>query len=45
MSIIMLLMGIALLIWRKDIEKWLTKFNVQKPVVVEVSNEENGSEE
>lgn len=45
MSIIMLLMGIALLIWRKDIEKWLTKFNVQKPIVVEVSNEENESVE
>lgn len=45
MSIIMLLMGIALLIWRKDIEKWLTKFNVQKPLVVEVSNKENESEE
>ncbi len=45
MSIIMLLMGIALLIWRKDIEKWLTKFNVQKPIVVEVSNKENESEE
>lgn len=45
MSIIMLLMGIALLIWRKDIEKWLTKFNVQKPIVVEVSNKENESVE
>lgn len=45
MSIIMLLMGIALLIWRKDIEKWLTKFNVQKSIVVEVSNKENESEE
>lgn len=45
MSIIMLLMGIALLIWRKDIEKWLSKFNVQKPIVVEVSNKENESEE
>ena len=45
MSIIMLLMGIALLIWRKDIEKWLTKFNVQKPIVVEVNSDKNESEE
>ena len=27
LSIVMLLMGIALLIWRKNIENWLTKFN------------------
>ena len=51
LSIIMLLMGIALLIWRKKIENWLTKkdFNpllatdANIDVATDESNKEDGS--
>lgn len=44
LSIVMLLMGIALLIWRKDIEKWLLKYNKKNVKLQETSNNEEVSE-
>ena len=44
LSIVMLLMGIALLIWRKDIEKWLMKFNKGNSKLEETSTTEEVSE-
>ena len=45
LSIVMLLMGIALLIFRKDIEKWLMKFNKVNPKLQVVNTNEEVNEE
>lgn len=46
LSIVMLLMGIALLIFRKDIENWLKKYNKVNPKLQVASvNEESNEEE
>ena len=45
LSIVMLLMGIALLIFRKDIENWLKKYNKVNPKLQVVNTNEEVNEE